>query len=448
MSEAAARVAEIYRDILTRAPEHDFEPTLDRVRDVLKLLGDPQGSFRAIHITGTNGKTSTARMTEALVKAMGLRTGRFTSPHLSDVRERIVIDGEPISEERFIAAWEDVAPYVEMVDERSVASGGPPLSFFEVFTVMAIAAFADAPVDVVIVEVGMGGTWDATNVIDADVAVILPVAMDHERWLGNTLREIATEKAGIIKLGARVVSAAQDEEVAEVIASAAAKVGARLITEPAEVGVVARTLAVGGQVLELRTPAAHYAEVPLSLFGAHQAHNAAVALATVEEFFGQGALPADVVEEAFMGVRSPGRLEIVRTSPTVLVDAAHNPHGAIALREAVEESFAFERVIGVFGAMLDKNIEAILVELEPLMDEIVVTGMDTPRAMDPADLGELARDVFGEDRVHVERSLAGAIDRAAGLSDEGGRPAGTAAVLVAGSVMLAGAARKVLRVKD
>lgn len=439
---ALARVEEIYRAILTRAPEHDFEPTLERVEAVCELLGDPQGAFRTIHLTGTNGKTSTARMIESLVRAMGLRTGRFTSPHLTDVRERIVVDGEPISAEAFVAAWEDVEPYIAMVDERSQADGGPRLSFFEVFTVMAIAAFADAPVDVAVIEVGMGGLWDATNVVDADVAVLLPVAQDHEQWLGHSLADIANEKVGIIKEGSTVVAAEQVEEVAGILTTAAATAGARLLEEGRAFAVAAREVAVGGQVVTLSTPAATYAEVPLPLFGEHQAHNAAVALTAVEAFFGGGALPGDVVEEGFIEVRSPGRLEVVRTSPTVLVDAAHNPHGAAALRVAVEEAFAFEHVVGVFAAMADKNVEGILVELEPLLDSIVVTGMDSSRAMDPADLADLARDVFGEDRVHVERRLADAVDTAAALAERDGGPAGTAGVLVAGSVVLAGAVRK------
>lgn len=445
MSELSARVQEIYRSVVARAPEHDFEPSLDRMRDVLDLLGHPEQFFRVIHITGTNGKTSTARMAESLVRSMGLRTGRFTSPHLSDVRERIVIDGELISEEAFVSAWEDVAPFIEMADARSLERGGPRMSFFEVFTVMAIAAFAEAPVDVAIVEVGMGGLWDATNVLDGDVAVLTPIAMDHERWLGTTLEEIAHEKAGIIKQGARVVSALQDEEVAFIIGQVASDAGAGLILEQRDFDVAAREVAVGGQMLTLRTPAAVYEDVAVPLFGIHQSQNAALALTAVEEFFGRGALPGDVVEEAFLNVRSPGRLEVVRTSPTILVDAAHNPHGAAALRAAVEEAFAFEHVVGVFAAMADKNVEGVLVELEPLMDEIVITGMASDRAMDPVDLADIARDVFGEDRVHVELGLADAIDRAAALAEADGAPAGTAAVLVAGSVVLAGAARELVR---
>lgn len=444
-SDVSARVREIYQAIIARAPEHDFEPSLDRMRDVLDLMGHPEQFFRVIHITGTNGKTSTARMCESLVRSMGLRTGRFTSPHLTDVRERIVIDGELISEEAFVSAWADIEPFIEMADARSLERGGPRMSFFEVFTVMAIAAFANAPVHVAIVEVGMGGTWDATNVLDSDVSVVLPIALDHERWLGSSLEDIATEKAGIIKPESTVVTALQDEEVAFIISQAAADAGAEIRAEARDFDVAHREVAVGGQMLTLRTPAATYEGIAVPLFGEHQAQNAAVALTAVEEFFATGALPADVVEEAFLEVRSPGRLEVVRTSPTVLVDAAHNPHGAAALRSAVEESFEFEHLVGVFAAMADKNVEGVLVELEPLLDDIVITSMRSSRAMDPVDLADLARDVFGEDRVVVELALPDAIDRAATLAEQSGSPAGTAAVLVTGSVVLAGAAREMLR---
>jgi len=439
------RVAEIYRDILTRAPEHRVQPSLDRVAAVCHLLGDPQHAFRTIHLTGTNGKTSTARMVERLVAAMGLRTGRFTSPHLHTVRERIAIDGAPISPEAFVAAWEDIAPFVEMVDARSGAAGGPRLSFFEVFTLMAFDAFADAPVDVAVIEVGMGGRWDATNVVTADVAVITPVALDHMQWLGPTLREIAGEKVGIIKDGSVVVSADQREEVAGIIAVAAAQHGSRLLEVGRDLAVTRRQVAVGGQVLTLRTPAAIYEDIFLPLLGEHQAVNAMLALAAVEAFFGGAALPAEAVEEGFASVTSPGRLELVRSSPTVLVDAAHNPHGIGALRDAVAESFAFRRLVGVVSCMADKEAEAMLGELEPLLDEVVVTGMRSARAMDPAALYEIAQDVFMDtDRVHLRPSLADALDLAAARAEAHGDPAGMAGVLVVGSVLLAAEARQLM----
>ncbi|QZN84582.1 folylpolyglutamate synthase/dihydrofolate synthase family protein [Cellulomonas sp. C5510] len=439
---AAARRAadEVYAGILERAPEHDFDPTLDRVRAVCELLGDPQRAYRVVHLTGTNGKTSTARMVERLVREHGLRTGRFTSPHLSRVTERIAIDGEPISDERFVEVWQDVAPYVHMVDVREQAEGRPRLSFFEVFTVMAFAAFADAPVDVAVVEVGMGGRWDATNVADGEVAVITPVAHDHERWLGHTLVEIAGEKAGIVKDGATLVLARQEEDAEGVILHAAAERGARVVREGIDIDVVERQVAVGGQLLTLRGTGGVYTDIFLPLHGEHQAHNALAALAATEALMaGGGALDGSVVEVAFADADSPGRLELVRSSPTVIVDGAHNPAGAEALVAALEEAFAFQSVVGVVGVMADKDPENILAVLEPALDHVVVTRASTPRALEVDDLAEIARDVFGEDRVHVRERLDDAVTLAADLAERDVERG--AAVLVTGSILLVAEAR-------
>ena len=434
----------VYRSILTRAPEHKVQPSLERVREALAMLGNPERAFRSIHVTGTNGKTSTARMVEALLRERGLRTGRFTSPHLTSVRERMAIDGAAISREDFLAAWEDVEPVVELVDRKSTAAGGPRMSFFEVFTVMAYAAFANAPVDVAVVEVGMGGLWDATNVIEADVAVILPVAMDHERWLGHTIEEIAREKVGIVKHGSFVVSAGQDGSVAQIVMGAARKAKARLVAEGPSLHLVSRETAVGGQLVTLQTPAARYEDVPLALKGEHQARNAAVALAAAEAFFGGGAFAADVVEHAFMAVSSPGRLEIVRSSPTVVADAAHNPHGAQATADALREYFP-GRLVGVVAMMADKDVEGFLGVLEPVLDAVVVTDIASDRAMDADELADIAGGVFGDGRVFVERDLAEAIDRAAGLAEsDDGVPMASPAVVVLGSIQLVAAARTLM----
>lgn len=442
--DSARRAAdEVYAAILERAPEHDIDPTLDRVAAVCDLLGDPQRTFRTVHITGTNGKTSTARMVEALLREHGLRTGRFTSPHLTRVTERIAIDGEPISDERFVEVWQDVAPYVHMVDTAALAEGKPRLSFFEVFTVMAFAAFADAPIDVAVVEVGLGGRWDATNVVDGEVAILTPVALDHERYLGSTLVEIASEKAGIVKDGATVVLAPQHEDVEGVVLAVAAERGARVVRDGVDIDVVDRQVAVGGQVLSLRGLGGVYTEVFLPLYGAYQAHNALLALVAVEALVtGGAALDGSVVEAAFGSVTSPGRLEVVRTSPTILVDGAHNPAGAEALAGAVEEAFDFTTLVGVVGVMADKDPENILAALEPLLAEVVVTRASSSRALDVADLAEVAVDVFGEDRVHVADRLDAAIDMAAGRAEaleEYG-----SGVLVTGSILLVAEARVLL----
>ncbi|MDO8107311.1 folylpolyglutamate synthase/dihydrofolate synthase family protein [Isoptericola sp. b441] len=434
---------EVYAGLLARAPEHDVAPSTERVEAVCDLLGHPERSFRVLHVAGTNGKTSTARMAERLLREHGLRTGLYTSPHLTSVTERIRVDGEPLSAAEFVAAWQDVAPYVHMVDARSAQTGGPRMSYFEVLTVMAFAAFADAPVEVAVVEVGMGGRWDATNVVQPEVAVVTPIARDHERWLGHELVDIAGEKAGVLKERVTAVLAEQREEVDGVLLAAAAERGARVLREGVDLEVLSRQVAVGGQLVDLRTPGGVYADVFLPLHGEHQAHNAVLALTAVESMLrGVGALVAGPVEAAFADVSSPGRLELVRSSPAVLVDAAHNPHGAEALAAAVREAFTFERLVGVVGVLADKDAEQILAALEPLMDDVVVTRSSSERALDVADLAEVATDVFGEDRVHAVDRLDEAIARATDLAEQGvsGSPTG-AGVLVTGSITLVAEAR-------
>ncbi len=433
---------EIYAHILSRNPEHDFEPTLDRVREACDLLGNPQEAFRVIHITGTNGKTSTARMAESLVRSLGLRTGLFTSPHLTSVRERIQIDGEPISKQAFIDLWADVSPILALVDERSAERGGPRMSFFEVLTVLAFAAFADAPIDVCVLEVGMGGSWDATNVADADVAVIGPIALDHENWLGHSLEEIASEKSGIIKPGSAVVVASQAESAMSALEPAFP--GARVVWhmgiegEGADIEVVERHAGVGGQLVTLRTPGATYEGVFIPLFGAHQARNAAMALAAVEALMAdggdEGSLPPGVVEQGFARVTSPGRLETIRRSPTIVVDAAHNPHGIDAVAEAIEESFGFSTLVGVVCVLDDKDADGILAGLEPFLDEVVITKSTSPRAMDVNELGKIAASHFGEDRVTIQADLPSALDQAVQIAEADDDMTG--GVLVIGSISL------------
>jgi dihydrofolate synthase / folylpolyglutamate synthase len=429
--------------LLGRWPESRLEPSLDRIQALTELMGDPQRAYQVVHLTGTNGKTSTARMVDALVRARGLRTGRFTSPHVESMTERISIDGEPLTEAGFVRAYEDVAPFLAMVDDESAQ----PVSFFETTVAMAFAAFADAPVDVAVVEVGMGGSWDATNVVDASVAVITPVAVDHAAYLGDQPEVIAVEKAGIIKPGAQVVVADQSPEVMAVIAARAAEVGATLLREGVDFGVVHRAAAVGGQVVTLRGLRGEY-ETFLPLFGAHQAQNAALALAAVDAVAGDEPLSTEVVEEALGQVTSPGRLEIIRRGPTILLDAAHNPHGAAAVVEAVRDSFTFDPLIGVVGVMGDKDVEAILAEFEPAFSEIVCTQNSTERSMPAEELADVARDLFGEHRVRVAARLDDAIEEAVTLAETGGSQGesiGSGAVLVTGSVVTVGEARSLLR---
>ncbi len=439
------RVEEIYQQIIARVPEHQVQPTLDRVTETLDILGDPQNSYPSVHITGTNGKTSTTRMIDALLGAFGVRTGRFTSPHLVDVRERITIEGDSISPDEFVRTWENIAPYIEMVDRAHAETDGTKLSFFEVFTVMAFAAFADHPVDAAVVEVGMGGRWDATNVIDAGVGVIMPIAIDHEKWLGSTIREIAEEKAGIIKPGQIVIVAKQQEEALRVIEERAAQVDAIVRLEGRDYEVLDRQLGVGGQMITVRTPAAVYEDVFVPLFGDYQASNAAAAIAAVEAFMGGRALDAKVVEAGMLSATSPGRLQVVRHSPTIIVDAAHNPAGAHTLGESISEAFDFERVVGVYSAMGDKDIEGVLGEVEPYLDSIVITQMPGPRAKPAEEIAQIAREVFGADRVDVQEDILEAIATAVNLGESGDESAPATGVVVFGSVLLAG---EVLRLMD
>jgi dihydrofolate synthase / folylpolyglutamate synthase len=423
-----------------RWPETVIAPSLDRIGALVDVMGEPHRGYPVVHLTGTNGKTSTSRMVDAILTEVGLRTGRYTSPHLQRATERINIDNRPVTPERYVELYRDVIPYVEMIDERL-----GKLSKFEVLTAMGFAAFADAPVEAGILEVGLGGRWDATNVADADVAVITPIGLDHAEYLGSDVLAIAREKAGIIKPGVVAVLAAQDRAVAEVLVERCVEVGAQVAREGAEFGVREREVAVGGQRIALQGLSGPYDDIFLPLHGEHQAANAALALAAAEALVGAGPqapLDPDAVRAAFAAVRSPGRLERVAAGPdvaTVLIDAAHNPHGARALAAALTTEFRFTRLIAVVAVMRDKDVRGILAELEPVVAEVVVTTNSSPRAMDPDELGALAVEVFGSERVSVEPVLAQAVEQARELAEEEG--VSGAGVIVTGSVVTAGETR-------
>jgi dihydrofolate synthase/folylpolyglutamate synthase len=418
---------------------------MQKIRDLMDVLGSPQRAYPSIHLTGTNGKTSTARMIDALLRAHGVHTGRYTSPHLETVRERISLDGEPISEEGLVSVYEEVAPLAELIDARNTE----PLTYFDMTTAMAYAAFADAPVDVAVVEVGLGGEEDATNVIDAGVCVMTPIGLDHTEWLGDTIEDIAWAKAGIIHKGATVISALQTEEAIRPILERCAEMGATLAREGNEFGVVERTQAVGGQVLRLQGLGGVYDEVFLPLFGAHQAQNAALALAAVEAFLGAGAekqLQLDLVREGFAQVDSPGRLERVRSAPAILLDGAHNPHGMAATVAALEEEFSFRHLVAVVAVMADKDASGLLDLLEPVAARIVVTQNSSPRSMTVEELAQVATDIFGEDRVTVAQNMPDAIEEAVVIAEEdaSGELSGVG-VLITGSVVTVADARRLLK---
>lgn len=441
IDDAAQALARVEKELVARWPESRIEWKLERMTALMSALGDPHLAYPVVHIAGTNGKTSTARMVDALLRALDLRTGRYTSPHLESITERICLDGEPISAEAFVDNYEQVAPFFDIVD----AQFDVKLSFFEAMTGLGFAAFADAPVDVAVVEVGMGGRLDATNIVPAPVAVITPVDLDHMAHLGNTIAEIAGEKAGIIKADQTVVMSLQHVDAAEVLLRKAADVDATVAREGMEFGVVSRGNAIGGQLISVQGLHARYDDVFLPLFGRYQASNAACALAAVEAFAGAGRrFDPELVRTAFAGVRSPGRLEVVRSSPTVLVDATHNPAGARATVEALGEAFAFRRLVGVIATLGDKDVLGMLETFEPFLTSVVVTQSSSPRAMPVDDLAALAVDVFGADRVDVEAELGAAIGTAVDIA-ESDAEFGGAGVIVTGSVVTAGEARTLLR---
>ncbi|MGI5950312.1 MAG: bifunctional folylpolyglutamate synthase/dihydrofolate synthase [Brooklawnia sp.] len=431
---------ELVAALIGRWPESHPQPSLARIRALCELLGDPQQACPVIQVTGTNGKGSTAIMIDALLRSMGLRTGRFSSPHLEDARERISVDGEPISEQRFDQIWHEIAPMVRIVDEQLIE--GVPLTFFEVITAMAYAAFADAPVDVAVVEVGMGGTWDATSVADAQVAVVTPISLDHTHLLGQSITEIATEKAGIIKPGATAVLAGQQPDAAGALVARCLDVGAQIRREGIEFGVLERQTAVGGQLVRIDATDGPVADVFLPLFGAHMAQNAALAVAAVEAFRGAG-LSAEVITEGMAAVQAPARLELVNDDPVMVLDTAHNPHGVRAALAGLREALTAEPLIGVVAMMRDKAAGEVLDLLAGELDTIVVTSLPgIPRSMRTDELAEQAAEAFSPNQLRTAADPARAIELARMLAEQSGSQA---VVLVIGSVYLAGQARTLLQ---
>ena len=438
--DITTRLVEITGELDARWPESRIEPSLDRIRLLLDYLGNPQNTFRSIHIAGTNGKTSTSRMIDSLLQSFGIRTGRYTSPHLENIRERISLNGEVITPEFFVYTYEDIKPYIDLVDSQSEH----PLSYFEILTAMAYAAFADAPIDVAVIECGMGGAWDATNVIDSDVAVMTPIGLDHQEYLGETIREIAQTKSGIFRLGKPSVLAHQSREAAEVLIRESAIIESIPLREGLDFALLHRDVAVGGQLLSIQGIGGTYDEIFLPLHGRHQASNATLALTSVEAFLGGGAqrLDVDVVRDGFANVASPGRLEVVHRNPTIILDAAHNPHGVIALREAISEEFSFDKLVAIVAILGDKDVANFLSELAHVVDEVIVTENTSSRAMPTEELFTLANEIFDEGLV----SSAGSIKRAIELAIDGAsHPTQSVGILITGSVVTVGTARTLLK---
>jgi dihydrofolate synthase/folylpolyglutamate synthase len=436
------RLNAIENALLNRWPETRIAPTLERIASLVDVLGSPQLSYPTIHIAGTNGKTTTTRLIDSLCFELGMRTGRFTSPHLESFLERISINGEPISAEGMIATYNDIALYLDLIDSKMPNK----LSFFEAMCALSFVAFAEFPVDVGIFECGMGGEWDSTNVINAAVSVITPIGLDHMEYLGDTLEKIATTKSGIIKDGSFAVLARQEPEVAQVLMHKAATVDATPIREGIEYSVKSRALAVGGQLISIAGVYGEYNDLFLPLHGAHQAANAATAIAAVEVFAGEAKLDEEVVREALVNATSPGRCEIIMRNPTVIIDAAHNPHGALSLKRTLLDEFDFDAVVGVLAPMGDKDVEGIFQECESVMSRIIVTRNSSHRAASIDELYDSAIQIFGSERVSKSESLHNAIAEAIEQAKlENAVNDHNTAVVIAGSVVTAGESRAIIR---
>lgn len=442
-------VESVYGQLLSRAPENKMEARMEPMWRAMELLGEPNTAFPVVHLTGTNGKTSTARMIEQLFLALGLRTGRYTSPHLSRVTERISIDGSPVSDETFVRVWDEISPILDMVDAELVAAGQPRITYFEALTILGIAIFADAPVDVAVIEVGLGGITDATNVMDGKVSVVTPISLDHTDLLGDTVEDIAAEKAGIVKPAGYLVSAVQPVGAAEILLEKSTELGVPHAFESVDFGVESRLPGVGGQQITVDGLAGRYTDILLPLLGEHQAQNAATAIAAVEAFIGGGdtELDVDAVREAMRNVTSPGRLEVVRTAPTMIVDAAHNEAGARATARAIAESFDFSALVLVIGILQEKDPAAIFAafaeELGDLIRDVVVTQSSSPRAISAEDLVRFAVEAgFPADQVQVAERLDTAIETSVQLAEATGDLA--SGVLITGSITVVGEARTLL----
>lgn len=420
--------------LMLRIPENKIRPRLEPTRRAVELLGDPQRAYRVIHVTGTNGKTSTTRFIERILREHGLRTGRFTSPHLVRLNERMALDGEPVSDEQLMSVYSDIEPILEFVDQELAEKGESPLTFFEALAVLGFAVFADAPVDVLVLEVGMGGAWDSTNVADGDVAVFTPIGLDHMDRLGNTIEEISETKSGIIKPGSLVVSSAQEPSALSVLEKVSGQISEGLKIEGRDFRVTEYVATPTGQSISISGLAGDYGPYAAPVFGVHQGQNLAVAVAAVEAFLGGGKLQIadDVLRSAISDVSSPGRLQLIKTEPALLLDGAHNPAGSQILANALRAEFSDKPLVGLVAVLADKDVAGLISNLAGVFESAVITQSSSPRSMATAELElvasqSLGQDVFGisDFRLALERAKLRA-------SEIGGM------VVVTGSITLVG----------
>ena len=415
-----------------RFPENKINPSLDRILMAMDLMGQPQNNFKTIHIAGTNGKTSTSRMIERLLRTLDLKTGLFISPHLIHPRERIEINGQIISDKRFQEIFDEINPYLEIIDQKFVDA---PMTFFEVLTAMGFLAFSDEPIDVLSLEVGMGGRWDSTNVVTPEVSVITAIGLDHQEFLGSSIKEIAFEKAGIIKENIPVVISKQVKEANLVLNEVALSRGSQTIREGIEFDVLERTVGVGGQQLNIATPFGNYQDLFLPLFGKFQASNAACALTAVETFLGKK-LDLELVQDAFADFKSPARLQIVKRNPTILVDAAHNISGVQNTLEAINETFKFDNKILIIGFMKDKDIDEMLDLLKGYAQDVILTQANSTRAITAQDLNNKVNLIpsFSQN-ITWKSSSKNALEDAVEIAKSKNSSTG---IIVLGSIALAG----------
>jgi dihydrofolate synthase/folylpolyglutamate synthase len=436
-----SKAAFVLEELMKRVPENKIRPRLEPTRRAVELLGDPQRSYRVIHITGTNGKTSTTRFIERILREHGLRTGRFTSPHLLKFTERMAIDGEPVSDEVLYGVYLDIEPILEMVDQELATNAESPLTFFEALSVLGFAVFADAPVDVLVLEVGMGGAWDSTNVADGDVAVFTPIGLDHMERLGNTISEIAETKSGIIKQDALVVSSDQSVDALEVLQRVSGEKAEELFVLGNNFSVQSYEPTPTGQRVVVSGLAGIYGPYEAPVFGIHQSANLAVAIAAVEAFLGGGKLPIadDVLRSAVADLSSPGRLQLVRTEPPILLDGAHNPAGAKTLALSLKSEFSDKPLVGLLAVLSDKDVEGLLSELADCFDSVVVTASSSNRSLEVASLAAVASQKL-QARIESVAGFQDALERAGTIAREIG-----GMVVVTGSISLVGDVLQILQ---
>jgi dihydrofolate synthase/folylpolyglutamate synthase len=436
-----SKAAFVLEELMKRVPENKIRPRLEPTKRAVELLGDPQRSYRVIHITGTNGKTSTTRFIERILREHGLRTGRFTSPHLLKFTERMAIDGEPVSDEVLYDVYVDIEPILEMVDLELAARSEAPLTFFEALSVLGFAVFADAPVDVLVLEVGMGGAWDSTNVADGDVAVFTPVGLDHMDRLGNTISEIAETKSGIIKQGALVVTSDQSAEAMQVLKRVSSEKAEGLFELGSDFFVESHEATATGQRVSVSGLAGKYGPYEAPVFGIHQSANLAVAIAAVEAFLGGGQVPIadDILRSAVADLSSPGRLHLVRTEPALLLDGAHNPAGAKTLAVSLKSEFSEKPLVGLVAVLSDKDVAGVFSELAGCFERIVLTESSSNRSLEISELEPIASEQSGI-KAEAITGVRDALERARTIALEI-----DGMVVVTGSISLVGDVLQILQ---